>query len=136
MGREIIMFSDIEIETHTFHCYKNPDVDTDNILVSKKISSDEKNYNYFIGYLCDDYKIKPLHVMLPKTSMHVKSYDGETKWMYFLAEDNDFWLKKYNTIWDKFCLVLKKKLIANPSTINLFENQNKILQWWSYWLSW
>ena len=88
----------------------------------------KKNYNYFIGYLCEDYKIKPLHVMPPKTSTHVKNYDGETKWMYFLAKVNDFRLKKYNTIWDKVCLVLKKKLIANTSIINLFEKQNKILQ--------
>ena len=24
--------------------------------------------------------------MLPKTSTYVKSYDGQTKWMYFLIE--------------------------------------------------
>ena len=28
--------------------------------------------------------------MLPKTSVYVKSYDGQTKWMYFLNEDEDF----------------------------------------------
>ena len=38
--------------------------------------------------------------MLPKTSTYVKSYDGQTKWMYFLIED-DKMMKKYNTIWDK-----------------------------------
>ena len=27
--------------------------------------------------------------MLPKTSAYVKSYDGETEWMYFLIEDDD-----------------------------------------------
>ena len=27
--------------------------------------------------------------MLPKTSAYVKSYDGQTKWMYFLIEDDD-----------------------------------------------
>ena len=26
---------------------------------------------------------------------YVKSYDGQTKWMYFLIEDNDL-LEKYN----------------------------------------
>ena len=35
----------------------------------------------------DDYKIKPLRTMLPKTSAYVKSCDGETKWIYFLIED-------------------------------------------------
>ena len=28
--------------------------------------------------------------MLPKTSPYVKSYDGQTKWMYFLIKDDDF----------------------------------------------
>ena len=29
------------------------------------------------------YEYKSLHMMLPKMSTHEKSYDGETKWMYF-----------------------------------------------------
>ena len=37
--------------------------------------------------------------MLPKTSTYVKSYNGQTKLMYFLTEDDDL-LGKYNTIWD------------------------------------
>ena len=32
---------------------------------------------------------KPLHLMLPKTSTYVKSYDGQTKWLYFLIKDDD-----------------------------------------------
>ena len=35
--------------------------------------------------------------MLPKTSAFVKSYDGQTKWIYFLIEDYDL-LEKYDTI--------------------------------------
>ena len=27
--------------------------------------------------------------MLPKTRTYVKSFDGQTKWMYFLTEDDD-----------------------------------------------
>ena len=31
--------------------------------------------------------------MLPKTRayVYVKFYDGQTKWMYFLIEDDDYW---------------------------------------------
>ena len=29
----------------------------------------------------DNYKIKPLCIMLPKTNAYGKNYDGETKWM-------------------------------------------------------
>ena len=36
----------------------------------------KKFYEYFIGYLYNDYKVKLLHIMLRKTSAHVKIYDG------------------------------------------------------------
>ena len=29
-----------------------------------------------IGYWCNDHKVKPLQVILPKTNTHVKIYDG------------------------------------------------------------
>ena len=65
--------------------------------MSKKISFGEKNYKCFIGYLYNGNKVKPLNIMLPKTSAFAKSYDGQTKRVYFLTEDDDL-LKKYNTI--------------------------------------
>ena len=51
--------------------------------------------------------------MLPKTSANVKRYDGQTKWMYFLIEDDDL-LKKCNTIWDKNSADIKKELDSKP----------------------
>ena len=59
----------------------------ENALV--KISFGEKNYKYSIGYLHDDYEIKPLHMMLSKTKVYIKRCNGETKWMYFLIENDD-----------------------------------------------
>ena len=53
--------------------------------------------------------------MLIKTSAYVKRYDRQTKWMYFLIEDNDL-LEKYNTIWDKVSADIKKNLIASLYT--------------------
>ena len=54
--------------------------------------------------------------MLPKTSVYVKSYDWQNKWIYFLTED-DHLLQKYNTIWDKPSENIKKefdnKLVQN-----------------------
>ena len=50
--------------------------------------------------------VKPLHVMLPKTSTYAKIY--EWKWMYFLIE-NDNLLEKYNTICNKVNADIKKK---------------------------
>ena len=54
--------------------------------------------------------------MLPKTSAYAESYDGQTKWMYFLIEDDDL-LEKYNTIWDIVSIDIKKNLIASLSTM-------------------
>ena len=76
------------------------DVDINNAFVSNKTFPWEKNYKYFIGYFYDNYKIKPWHKILPKTSRYIKSYDVQTKLMYFLIEDDDL-LKKYNTVWNK-----------------------------------
>ena len=54
--------------------------------------------------------------MLPKTNAYVRIYDGQTKWMYFLVEDDDV-LKECNTIWEKISADIKKNLIENLSTI-------------------
>ena len=90
MGKEILTFGNIEIEKKV-NKFPVPlwEVDIDKLLVSNKISFGEKNYEYFIGYLYNDNKVKPLHIMFHKTSAYVKSYHGPNKWMYFLIEDDD-----------------------------------------------
>ena len=55
----------------------------------------------------------PVLIMLPKTSAYVKSYDRQTKWMYFLIENDDL-LEKYNTIWDKVSADIKKEFDSEP----------------------
>ena len=55
----------------------------------------------------------PLHIMLPLTSAWVKSYDGQTKWIYFLIEDDDL-LEKYNTISNKVSADIKKEFYNEP----------------------
>ena len=120
MGKEILRFGDTEIETKNFCRHKSPifleDVDIEKVLVSNKISSDEKNYKYFIGYLYNDCKVKPLHLMLPKTSAYVTHYGGQSKRMYILIENDDL-VEKYKTIWCKFNDDIKKSFIANLSII-------------------
>ena len=69
--------------------------------------------------MCNDYKVKRLHLMLPKLNTYVKRYDGKTKWMYFLIEYNDL-LKIYNTICNKVSADIKDNLIASLSTIKFF----------------
>ena len=47
--------------------------------------------------------------MLPQLSTYVKTYDGQTKWRYFLIEDDEL-LEKYNTIYDKNSSYVKKRI--------------------------
>ena len=52
--------------------------------------------------------------MFPKTSAYVKrSYDEQTKWMYFLIEDDDL-LEKYNTILHKVIADINKEFDSEP----------------------
>ena len=55
----------------------------------KALSFGAKNYKYVIGYLYNGNRVKPLNIMLPKTNAYVKGYGRQTKWMYFLIEDDD-----------------------------------------------
>ena len=93
MGKEILTFGNIVIEKNKFYCHKTPiflrDLDIEKVLVSNKIYFGEKNYKYFIGYLYNVNKVKPLNIMLSKTNAYIKSYDGQSKWMYFLIADDD-----------------------------------------------
>ena len=101
MNKEIITFSDTEIEKRKFHYSKYPinikNVDVDKIILSCEDSFVRKGFKYFIGYK-DDEKVK-LFYMAPKMSRYTKTFD-ETKYMSFLIKDDEL-LKKYNKIWDK-----------------------------------
>ena len=96
-------------------------MDIEKVLVSKKISFGEKKYEYFVGYFYNDHKVKSRHIILPKTSAYVKSFDGQTKWMCFLIEDDEL-LEEYHTIWDNVSADVKKKkkLTASLSIIKIF----------------
>ena len=63
--------------------------------------------------------------MLPKTRAYVKSYDGQTKWKYFMIEDDDL-LEKYNTICDKVNADIKKELNNACLQQRILKNKNKI----------
>ena len=65
-------------------------------------------FKYYIGYLYNDDKVNPLHIMLPKTTTYVKSYDGKTKWMYFFIKNDDL-LEKYNALCGKVSADIKKE---------------------------
>ena len=82
MDKEVLTCGNTEIEKNRFYRHKAPipigDIDIEKVLVSKKTYFGEKNYKYFIGYQQDNHKVKPLHIMFPKTTAHVKSYNDQT----------------------------------------------------------
>ena len=56
--------------------------------------------------------------MLPKTNTYVKAYDRQTKWMYFLTEDDD--LLTFILFGIISVLISEKNLIVSLSIINIF----------------
>ena len=112
LGKDSLMFRDNEVEENRFYRTKTSvflkNVDIEEALVFNKISFDEKNYKYFVGCLHNYHKVKPLHIKFPKPWAHVKSYNGQTKWMYFQIQ-NDGLLEKHKTIWDNISADIKDK---------------------------
>ena len=126
MGKEILKFGDIEIEKNKFCRNKTPiflkNVDVQIVLVSNKISFGEKSYKYFIiAYLYNDHNVKPLHIMFPKISA---CYDGKTKQIYFLIDDDDV-LEKCDTNWDKVSADIKKEFDSDPFYKKILETKIK-----------
>ena len=123
MGKEVLTFGDIEIKNKNFTGIKDLFFKKMQILRKylhlTRFLIVKKNYKHFIGYLYNDHKVKPILIMLSKTSTYVKSYDGQTKLMYFLVEDDDS-LGKYNTIWDKVSTDIKKEFDSKPVYNNIF----------------
>ena len=121
MSKKILTFGNTEIEKNEFYHHKSSiflkGVDIEKVLQCNKILAKtfgEKTIStFFIGYLYNDHKIKPLHIMLLKIHTYVKRYDGQTKWMYFLIEVDDL-LEKYNTIWDKISADIKEEFDIEP----------------------
>ena len=54
MGKKILLFGDVEFEKHKFHQHKSPtsigDVDSNKIIVSKKVLFGKNGFKHFIGY--------------------------------------------------------------------------------------
>ena len=105
----ILILMNIVENFTTIYLFFLGDIDNEKVLVSNKISFSEKSYfkKVIIGYLYNGNKVRPLNIMLPKTSAYVKSYDRQTKWMKFFIKDDEL-LEIYNTIWDEVSTDIKK----------------------------
>ena len=57
-------------------------VNINRIKISNKISFDEENYKYFIGYKDDDYKIRPFYLSFQAIYGPRKDFD-EAAYVFF-----------------------------------------------------
>ena len=84
MGKRILIFVNTEIKKKVIlllwkSYYFNRYMSIEEILVCNKTFSSVKSYKYFIGYLYNYHKVKPLHVMLSKPRAYVISDDRQIK---------------------------------------------------------
>ena len=111
-----LRFGNIRIVKRKFHYRESPylkeNVDICKILISNKVSFRKKCYKCFISHKDDDFKIKPIRMML-MMSGYVKSFD-EPKYMSFLIKDDEL-LKTFNKIWDKVSSSVKKVFNSEPA---------------------
>ena len=89
MGKGIVTFVDNKIEIRNSTTMKIQFFREMSILTTywylAKFLLVRKIINTLLVTLLD-YKIKALHIMFPETTIYIKCYDRETKWMHFLIE--------------------------------------------------
>ena len=63
MCKEIIAFGNNDIEKRKFHHHKNL-ILLEGVNIDNMVSSGEKYYKYFIGYIDDNYVTKYAHMLI------------------------------------------------------------------------
>ena len=87
-------------------------IDLTKIVVSSRWKLNDTTYNYFCGYLNNDF-IKPLCVVLPQMSGYIKYFDNNGKNMSFVTDDKEVY-EKYNEICNVVKRLLKLEFTASP----------------------
>ena len=116
MSSQKIKFGDKEVDKKNFYSSKEAilldSVDLSKIVVSSRWKLNDTTYKYFCGYLKNDV-IKPLRVVLPQMSGHIKYFDNGGKNMSFVTDDKEVY-GKYDEIWNVVKSLLKLKFAASP----------------------
>ena len=117
MSKQTLVFNDIEDNKKDFYASKQAIplnlVNTNNTVISCRVTQNNDTYKYFIGYSHDDGVIKPLRIVLPQMSGYTKYFENGGKNMSFKIEDEDVYLK-YNEIWNKIKSILNVKFHSQP----------------------
>ena len=116
MSKKTINFGDKKINKKDFYNNKKQfnikDIDIKKILISKPESYNKSNVRkYIIGY--SDNTISPLQLFLPKMTGYLNIFEDDTRKMSFVTDNNEF-LERYTTIWEKISDLINKKFDTYP----------------------
>ena len=92
MSEQTLKFNNIKVNKKEFHISKQA-IDlsllvVDQIIVSDKFKHSDDGFKYFIGYQEDEI-VKPLCIILPQMSGHIKYFENGGKNMNFLIKDDE-----------------------------------------------
>ena len=94
MSEQTLKFGDNMFNKREFHISKQAiALNTNKIVVSDKLKHSDDSSKYFIGYLHDDYVIRPLCIILSQMSGYIKYFDNGGKDVSFKIEDESAYLK-------------------------------------------
>ena len=121
MSEKKINFGDKKINKKNFHNNKKQfnieDIDINKIVISKPETYKNNMGKYIIGY--NDNTISPLQLFLPKKAGYLNIFKNEK--MSFFTDNNAF-LERYTTIWEKISDLVNKKFDSDPIYYNKYIN--------------
>ena len=88
-------------------------INTNKIVISDNFKHSDDGSKFFIGYLHDDDKTRPLCIILPQMGRYKKNFDNGGKNLSFKIEDEGVYLK-YTEIWNKIKKSLGIKFQSQP----------------------
>ena len=116
MSKKKLKFHDIRVNKKEFHKSKQPIslglINVDQIVISDRFKHSDDGFKHFIGYKEGEI-VKPLCIILPQMSGHLKYFENGGKNMSFVNKDDSV-LDKYNKIWDKIKNTLNRKFHTMP----------------------
>ena len=123
MSEKTINFGDKKINKKDFYNSKIQfnieDIDINKILISKPETYENNMRKYIIGY--NDNTISPLQLFLPKMTGYLNIFKDGARKMSFFTDNNEF-LERYTTIWEKISDLVNKKFDSDPIYNNKYIN--------------
>ena len=95
------------------------DIDINKILIFKPETYENNMRKYIIGY--NDNTISPLQLFLPKMIGYLNIFKDGARKMSFFTDNNEF-LERYTSIWDKISDLVNKKFDSDPIYYNKYIN--------------